>query len=339
MDRRAIIILGMHRSGTSALTGVFGHLGVHPGRVLQPASRTANPKGFWEPVNVVSLDDELLQHLDSSWDDARSLPDNWLTREDVQPFRDKLHRTLSSEYDGHRVWVVKDPRMCRLVPLWHQVLSQMNCDSVHVLCLRHPAAVAGSLRRRDGLMEPESCLLWLAYVLDAERHTRLHQRAMVSYEDLLADWRHLFSGLADQLDLTWPKSMDEAGQAIDAFLERALDHHETNMSLPDHPACALAVEAHQLLTNKGIDREAIDELRSRLMDSVRYADWLPSMIGYRREMRRRLQQSRIEALENENNALSLEVERMRSTVSWQVTKPLRLIANLPRLFGSSRGSS
>src|SRR5690348_5945376 len=75
--RRAILIVGMHRSGTSALTRVINLHGVPLGRQLLEAAFD-NEAGFWENQAVVQLHERILEHLGSSWDDPRELPSGWL---------------------------------------------------------------------------------------------------------------------------------------------------------------------------------------------------------------------------------------------------------------------
>src|ERR1700722_9316263 len=69
----ALIVLGMHRSGTSALTGVLHHLGVALGERLMPTSPD-NPRGYWEHNDIVDVDHRLMATFGRTWDDIRSLP-------------------------------------------------------------------------------------------------------------------------------------------------------------------------------------------------------------------------------------------------------------------------
>ena len=77
---RAILVLGMHRSGTSAVTGALRLCGVELGtELMQPGSD--NPKGFWEHAGVVAIHERLLAALERSWNDPRPLPADWLQSE------------------------------------------------------------------------------------------------------------------------------------------------------------------------------------------------------------------------------------------------------------------
>src|SRR5215469_9555194 len=75
-ERRAVFVLGMHRSGTSAVTRVLNLLGVELGTGLMAASPD-NERGYWEHLGIVQEHDQLLEALGSSWDDVRALPPDW----------------------------------------------------------------------------------------------------------------------------------------------------------------------------------------------------------------------------------------------------------------------
>ena len=72
-NSRALLILGMHRSGTSAVTGALALRGVYLGQDLMPPGPD-NPRGFWEHAGVVAIHERLLEALDRRWDDLRAMP-------------------------------------------------------------------------------------------------------------------------------------------------------------------------------------------------------------------------------------------------------------------------
>src|SRR5262249_1740037 len=72
----AIVVLGMHRSGTSALAGMLHHLGVALGDELMPATAD-NPRGYWEHRDIVAINDRLMTELGRTWHDVRPLPPMW----------------------------------------------------------------------------------------------------------------------------------------------------------------------------------------------------------------------------------------------------------------------
>lgn len=337
-NNQCIIVLGMHRSGTSALTGVLSLLGSHTGDALMPAMEGNNPKGFWEHAEIVSIHDQLLEVFGSSWDDESPLPNQWWFSPLAIPFRNRIISVLRRDFGNQPIWLIKDPRMCRLLPMWHEVLRELHCQPLFVLSLRSPAEVAHSLRKRDGLAEEASCLLWLTHMLEAESQTRGQPRASVIYEHLLSDWRDTVANIGQTINLTWPADVEDAAPDIEAFLDSSLRHH-VSASLPEHPACRMAQEGFELLSDSSPDKIKLDRLRTQ-------AEELISLVApWSKRLRHSESQHRttIAHLESEKARLHLEIQRVKGTVSWQITKPLRLFAGLARspqkVFAELRGQS
>ena len=186
MQRHALLVLGMHRSGTSALTGAFAKLGAFPGTQLMPATAD-NAEGYWECAPVVHLNDQLLLRLGARWDSVAPLPAGWMSLPLIEVVREYAARTVASEFGDSKFAVLKDPRICRLVPFWRSVFETAGFTVSCVLMLRRPMEVAASLARRDQFAPEKSLSMWYAHLVDAERDSRGMPRAMVSYDALLAD--------------------------------------------------------------------------------------------------------------------------------------------------------
>ena len=222
--RQVLLVLGVHRSGTSATAGLLAQLGA--GMAAHPIRADANnPAGYWEPEPIVSLHNRLLAEAGSAWDDWGRLDTDALA-----DARDDLAAAFRAEFgepegDAPGLLVLKDPRICRFLPLWQGVLADVGALPRAVLPLRHPQEVAASLARRDGMAAEDALLLWLRHVLEAEAGTRDMPRAFLRYDDLLADWRAAAARIAATLGLAWPLPVEEAAPAVEAFLSRDLRHH------------------------------------------------------------------------------------------------------------------
>lgn len=224
-QRCAILVLGMHRSGTSALTRVLGLAGAALPRTPMGAS-DHNARGFFESVPVYHLHEELLSELGSSWDDLSPLPEGWAASAPAQRFADRMADVVREEYGSSPLFVLKDPRLCRLVPFWLAVLERLEVEPRFVIPVRNPLEVSASLARAQGIDEQRGRLLWLQHFLCAERDTREHVRVVVTYDQLLEDWRRLLARVDDGLGLGLPPTSRRAAAEIDAFLSEALRHHE-----------------------------------------------------------------------------------------------------------------
>jgi len=219
-----VVVLGMHRSGTSALARSCNLLGVDLGSDFIP-TQDDNRAGFWEDVSVKETDDLALASHGLLWDDVRPLPEPWRDGFGGPEVRARLRRTLDALAARGPLCGVKDPRISRLLPLWLPVLDEVGATPVFLIALREPAAVARSLARRDGIGEARALLLWLRYVLEAERDTRGRRRAFVCFDELLRDWRGALARAAETSGLTWPVAYDAASEAIATFLDPELRHH------------------------------------------------------------------------------------------------------------------
>lgn len=221
---RAIVVVGMHRSGTSALTRVLNLLGVHLGDHLLPPGK-GNRQGHWEHQGVVTVHEKLLNDLDMSWEDTRALPEDWTSLRAARDAKEQLVELLSRDFSDKRLWAVKDPRICRFLPLWKLVLAELGVEANALFVVRNPAEVTGSLRARDGLDCASMRLSWLEHMADAEVNTRSWRRTVVAYDDLLSDWRRVMTTVEAQLKLRWPNTTAEAEAKIDTFLDKGERHN------------------------------------------------------------------------------------------------------------------
>ncbi len=223
-SKKGIIILGMHRSGTSAFTRVFNLLGADlPNNIIKPAD--CNQSGFWESRDLVTLHDELLASAGSSWDDISPFPSSWYSSEFASVFKDRMHNILENEFIRAKLFVIKDSRICRFVPFWLRVLDDYNTKPVFILSFRNPLEVAASLKKRDNFNSSKSLLLWLRHVLDAERCTRGYPRSFVSYDSLLRDWRKVISKISHECRISWPRTTHTTAVEIEQFLSDKERHH------------------------------------------------------------------------------------------------------------------
>jgi hypothetical protein len=246
----AILVLGMHRSGTSALTRVLNLLGAELGQdLLAPAAD--NRLGFWEDHKIVDIHDALLSGLGRSWDDLRELPVGWLDSTAAASAREALLDHLRKEFDGKPLWTVKDPRMCRLMPLWRQVLGDLGIRMCAVLAVRHPCEVIGSLVARSGMAEAKARLMWLEHMAEAELATRGVPRVVVTYEQILADWEACARRMGAGLGVDWPVAIEAAKSSIDSFLNTGERHHYARKAAP------ASIESSNLVDSLYLALEAV----------------------------------------------------------------------------------
>lgn len=326
MTSTALCVLGMHRSGTSAVTGVLQLLGVALGDRLMTGHKGINDLGYFEHTEIVDIHDALLAALGTRWDGVLPLPDDLAARPEAAAHAAVLRAVLRRDFGDAAVWGLKDPRMCRLLPLWRPILDELGVAPRYLLMLRAPAEVAGSLGKRDGFGTAKSACLWLHHNLAAERETRSGRRVFVTFEGLLADPRGTLERIGETLALRWPRPLEEAMGEIEAFLSPQLRHHVTTGNGAD-PAPGgsaaeagweqLADEAYHTLAALA-DRPDVASTVDALHDALarRIAGFDPALVDHL------VQESR------GRSRAETEFRRMLSSPSWMMTKPLRFLQRL-----------
>ena len=226
-NKAAILVVGMHRSGTSATTRILNLLGCDLPRALVEANPT-NPAGHWEPAAVTALNDEILASAGTTWDSWETFNPTWYLSPVADGFRRRAQSVLASECGDSRLFVLKDPRICRLLPFWIEALQVFGAVPFIVSPIRNPLDVATSLNVRDGIDHSIGLLMWLRHVLDSELASRGHKRAYLRYEHLLSRERTIAGDLQDRLGVFWPKDSTDTNLDIDHFLSSELHHHRSD---------------------------------------------------------------------------------------------------------------
>lgn len=180
---RGLIVLGMHRSGTSTITGVLGLCGAWLGTDDQmTGSNRENAKGFFERRDLRSICDTLLFSADADWwhladFNTISIPSKIL-REQRECFS-KLIESLST----HGTWAIKEPRLCILLPAFQHLIS----NPIYIFPIRHPLEIAKSLRTRNNFSIVHGLALWELYTRRALFVSQGCDRIFVSYSEMVND--------------------------------------------------------------------------------------------------------------------------------------------------------
>lgn len=281
--RIALLVLGMHRSGTSALTRTMNLLGAAlPGNLM--AARPANEAGFWESVDIQRLNDRILAALDSHWDDWRPLDTARLDPATHRELLDEAGTLLRRDFAEAALFVLKDPRICRLAPFWREAIAHFGAETRAVIPLRNPAEVAASLQQRNGFALHKGHILWLRHALDAEHATRGWPRAIVAYADLLNDWRGVTAEISQRLAIRYPRAVTDAAADLDGFLVDRLRHHavdtDTFFTDPDVSHWVReATEALWMLREQPEDPASLDRLDALRNELDRASEALGPLFG------------------------------------------------------------
>jgi hypothetical protein len=186
--RPLVMVLGMHRSGTSLCANFLTELGVDMAEAAGPSP--ANTRGHWERSRINDLHDELFALYGMRWTDAShilGLPEGWQHGHGVERIGGALVEYLAPILQRAACAGFKDPRTARLMPLWDVVLERLHAEPRFIFCVRDPAQVARSLEARDrtGLAEAE--YRWLIYNAHGVHGIGARPVCVVAYNDWFAE--------------------------------------------------------------------------------------------------------------------------------------------------------
>jgi hypothetical protein len=179
-----VIILGMHRSGTSMVSGVLNHLGVDLGKDY-PGKQLSNPLGHFEDGDFLILNETILQETGGDW---RNPPPGEAILARKESFQTQIQELIKarSEKNYKRLWGWKDPRTSLTIIHYLPYLKNPH----FVWCQRNPQEIARSLNNRNGMEIDEGLILANEYHqrLDSffQDHTDL-PLLIIEYAKVLSD--------------------------------------------------------------------------------------------------------------------------------------------------------
>lgn len=352
--RRALLVLGMHRSGTSALTRVLGLSGAAlPRHKMVP--QKDNTLGFWEPQPIVDAHDSFLKQAGTGWEAIADYPAAMFASDEAAACRRNLATLVASEYGDAPLFILKDPRISRLMPLWRPMLSDLGIAPRIVIMVRNPLEVSNSLKTRSGWSEHRALLVWLRYMLAAERDTRDLVRCFVGYNQLMRDWRETVDRLSDQLGIPFPERSPAREECIDGFIRPDLRHHRhrANALLQRADIAGCVKQAWRCFSTAAetgtIDHAALDRIAATLNEAETTLEHMTRGSVHAVPMRATAPRPTVPRTNDTLATLLLaEIEEasdiaaqsqrllseMRATWSWRLTKPFRALGRTAeRLIG------
>ncbi|HCK4576685.1 TPA: sulfotransferase [Pseudomonas aeruginosa] len=251
-----VVVLGMHRSGTSTVTRALQTVGVSLGDRLMPADPGNNDKGFFEDLDIINFNERLLSAVGHAWHSICPLKGIDVDRLCEQGYLKEAIRLLRKKSQPGQIFGFKDPRTAKLLSFWLRVFQVGGFEARYVIAVRHPLSVADSLAKRDGLAPERSYLLWITHVLTSLRGTAEDSRILIDYDQFVAEPQKTIGRLAEFLKTT----VDTTDQTVFLrdFLSEDLRH---SFYLPqdvwsDSAAIELAKEIFTAISDVAANVEA-----------------------------------------------------------------------------------
>lgn len=337
-QRQCILVLGMQRSGTSALAGVLVKQGAGSPESLMVAT-AHNATGYFESEAIVQFNNRLLKRLGLSWDSWKPVA---TTLDDAEALQQEAVRLLDREFGGLPVFVLKDPRVCLLARFWHEAITLSGAEVKIVHTHRNPISVAGSLAARDRFSKAYGVLLWLRYAVEAEAGSRGLTRSFTSFDRVLNAWDTESDKLCRELGLGLSgETAGEAAQHLDTgLLNFSADMAgEEWLALPERVRTVYAIfEKWAASGEDAADYPALDAIRAGFdTECALYADMAQDGVYLRRVLAEKIVVAADSALRVDEVAQELDrrhqdfsealrvAERLRSELAVAMAVPERLI--------------
>jgi len=271
-----LLVLGVHRSGTSVTARMLESLGAAPSTNLHEPLPN-NPKGFFEDFDVERFNEyELLPALGAHWQDLA--PPDWarLNEESRSALLEKAVGIVGRNFSRENAFsILKEPRLGILLPFWLEVLEKAGFQARAVCTVRDPLSVARSLQARDGFSITHGAMLyasnWLATLPQLEKIPN----AFLAFDAVFEDARGVLERLAGQLGIELPEDFeDRVREFVSDHLDPALRHSRATAEelASGNRIPAVALDVFQLLTaseiNGSVLLEEVATLANRLTQGL-----------------------------------------------------------------------
>jgi len=219
-SKPVVMILGMHRSGTSSLTGSLQQSGLYLGDVY--TENPFNRKGNRENDRIMRLNDAVLAFSSSDW---RTPPVTVKWNESHLQERDDIIREFNA--NSEKLWGFKDPRVLFTFPFWKGGLTNIQL----VGTVRHPVSVAQSLQFRNQIPIKDGLQLWYAYNSKLLELLNEYDFPLISFDVPAQQYLASIEFVAGHLRLTATQRQGET-----TFFEERLRTHleHSEIAVPEH---------------------------------------------------------------------------------------------------------
>ena len=258
--KHIFVVLGMHRSGTSALTRGLKVLGVDLGDNFLPP-RPDNEKGFWEDVEINTLNIDLLKAIGYDWHTLIPIIPCEIPEAILDKFKLRAVEILRHKLSNTNCFGFKDPRLPRLLFFWKEVFEHINVQVGYIIVNRNPLSVARSLAKREGFELIKSYYLWFEHMHTSLRDTAKYRRIVVDYDLLMENPEKQLKRIAINLGLEFVPESLELTKYLTKFIDDSLRHnqHKPEDLRLDRVVLPGIIELYHILTELALDSILFDD--------------------------------------------------------------------------------
>ena len=264
--KESIIVLGMHRSGTSVVAGLVSILGAYAGADLMKPTKD-NPKGYYENTSVYVLNKRILSENSVNWDDDSFSCDD-IKQNKFEEYVLAAKEVIKDQLKYAKKIVIKDPRICILFPIWKEAFKELNTQVKVLLVYRSPLEVAQSLKKRDNMPLEKGMMLWTHHLFKSEFYSRPYARLYIEYDADFHDFDLFLEKLAGFIGVELSQFIKKRANEL---YSPSLKHHQLNFDNVGGDIPSYLSDLVQLIRNKEFENQTkLDELKQEFYCSKDY---------------------------------------------------------------------
>ncbi|MDD2828455.1 MAG: hypothetical protein PHW18_02645, partial [Sulfuricurvum sp.] len=262
--QKCIMVLGMHRSGTSAVSGVLNYMGLELGSDLMWPN-DANPKGYFENNFIYRLNEKILDEFGSSWSDYR-FDITKLDQSQKELYIIEAQKIIENEFRYSSNFVIKDPRICLLFPIWEEACKKLGIEIKIIIPYRNPIEVAASLKKRDDFSYEKSLILWSKHFLSANYFSKNYERLFISFDELVDNTQNTLTTLEQFTGLEISKS--RKSKITKDFIDSSVKHNNISIENFTQDTPLFLQKILKIIKEKNFDYDILNEIRKDFLFSL-----------------------------------------------------------------------
>lgn len=327
MDKNIFVVLGMARSGTSAITRGLKALGVElSDEKMNLGNSKWNAKGFWEDTDIVyDIHGKIFSRLNFAPYGIQTLSHAEQVSEKLADIKQAAIELLKQRFAATHYWGFKDPSTVKVLYFWQDIFFDLNMKENYIIALRNPLDVAQSYEKLTGSAVEIGLLLWLTHIIPAIEETVGKKRIVVSYDLLLQNPELQLDRIQSALQIPDLVNSTERQSYTQNFLDKTLHRHACDeQDLWKHPATAivpLCRRVYALLLRVASDEISFDHLLFQ-------KEWVEIQLEFEKIYP---VYCYIDLLLKENNQLRKTLRNIDKSVLWKMLFPFRLIDQALRM--------
>ena len=301
-----IIVLGMHRSGSTAIARALEVFNVDVGSNLIPANPDIYSSGFWEDMDVVKLNQDILGFIYTEWSDLSIISDLRLAALiRNKHFLARACKLIKDKLTNNKVMEIKDSRMTILMPFWKKVFDSMNIVIGYVIVFRNPDGVSDSILHRDKISKEQSDMLWLIDNDTALKFTKNSPKLFLDYDLFLDEPVNHLERIEDAFELKINKKL--LSDYLFNFLNNNLRHSHNAINTKKIPSSfsSLTENFYNFLIELSASVRPVIKVPSGILNSISQVKFITEAVLTERETH--VVNLEIIARERRNNITNLKL--------------------------------